>query len=51
MPVIVVSHVVLVYDLDPAQPFDVENALEAGNEQAQRIALLGTHRLAVHAVT
>ena len=50
MPVVVVSHVELVHHLDAPQPLHVKDAFEAGNQQSQREALLGPHRLAVHAV-
>src|ERR1700730_17161672 len=50
MPVLVVVDVVLVHHLDSPQILRVEDAFEAGNHQPQRKTLLGTHRLAVHAV-
>src|ERR1700681_1558240 len=50
MPVLVVVDVVLVHYLDSPQILRVEDAFEAGSHQPQRKTLLGTHRLAVHAV-
>src|SRR5712691_7251454 len=40
-------HVGLVHHFDPPQPFHITDALPAGDHQPQRIALLGTQRLAV----
>ena len=37
----------LVAELDPAQPFDVDVALPAGDDEPQRVALFGPQRFAV----
>src|SRR5262249_12169194 len=50
MPVLVVVRVVRVDDFYSPQILRVEDAFETWNHQPQRKTLLGTHRLAVHAV-
>src|SRR5271156_370398 len=47
MSIIVVGHVVAVYDLDPAEPFGVVYPFESRSHQAQRKTLLRAYRLAV----